>query len=151
MYRVTIAWLALLASTLTAPAARADDPAAVPYEHYYYLPFDSGSTHLSPEGLDAAAEMARRYRWGDIMIVGYADRAGSAAFNLRLSCLRAEAVKAALLERGVPAGPIRVEAQGEERALVPTADGVAERQNRYVLVGMFRDPLRENIPRASSC
>lgn len=48
-------------------------------------------------------------------------------------------MKAALIERGVPAGLIRVEAWGKARGLVETADGVPEPQNRAV--GIVMEPV----------
>jgi outer membrane protein OmpA-like peptidoglycan-associated protein len=70
-------------------------------------------------------------------IVGHADRKGSASFNLTLSRRRAEAVKAALVRQGVPAEAIGADAVGEERPIVPTADGVAEPINRFVTVMIY--------------
>jgi len=45
---------------------------------------------------------------------------------------RAEAVAAELTRRGVPRTEMIIQAFGESRPLVPTADGVREPQNRRV-------------------
>ena len=70
---------------------------------------------------------------------GDADRGGRpcrplrhASYNQRLSQRRADAVAAELVARGVPRNIITVQAFGESRPLVPTADGVREPQNRRV-------------------
>ncbi|MGQ0661891.1 OmpA family protein [Sphingosinicella sp.] len=47
-----------------------------------------------------------------VAIEGYADRRGSRAANIRLSRRRAEAVRAALIARGVPSVRISVRAFG---------------------------------------
>jgi outer membrane protein OmpA-like peptidoglycan-associated protein len=96
--------------------------------------FDSGSTRLSGQADRiigwAASWTATPMR--EIVVAGHADRVGPSSYNLWLSRRRAEAVKAALIERGVPADLITIEAFGEDRPLVPTEDGVPEPQNRFV-------------------
>ena len=110
-------------------------------DYLTYLYFDAGSTRLSEESIsliDAAAswtDMPMR----EIIVAGHTDRLGSSSANLILSRRRAETVKAALVERGVPAGLIGIEASGEEHAMVETADGVPESQNRNV--GIVMEPL----------
>ncbi|GAV36929.1 outer membrane protein precursor [Roseomonas sp. TAS13] len=49
-----------------------------------------------------------------------------------LSRRRADAVAAELVRQGIQRSEITVEAFGESRPLVPTADGVREPQNRRV-------------------
>jgi outer membrane protein OmpA-like peptidoglycan-associated protein len=96
--------------------------------------FDTGSARITEQGsrmLDAAASWTVT-PMREIVVAGHADRVGSSSSNLNLSRRRAEAVKAALVERGVPAVLISTEAYGEGRLLVETADGVAEPQNRSV-------------------
>ncbi len=65
-------------------------------------------------------------------MAGHADRSGSDAYNLRLSQRRADAVAAELVRQGVNRNDIGIQAFGESRPLVPTADGVREPQNRRV-------------------
>jgi outer membrane protein OmpA-like peptidoglycan-associated protein len=67
-----------------------------------------------------------------IEVSGHADRSGSDAYNQALSMRRAEAVAAELTRRGVPRTEMVIQAFGESRPLVPTADGVREPQNRRV-------------------
>ncbi len=67
----------------------------------------------------------------------YADASGPTASNLKLSRLRAEAVRAALIARGVPKRQIIVGAFGESRPLLETEDGSPEAQNRRVEVCFY--------------
>ena len=67
-----------------------------------------------------------------IELAGHADRSGTVRYNQALSLRRAEAVAAELIRLGVPRPRITVQGFGESRALVPTADGVREPQNRRV-------------------
>lgn len=74
-------------------------------------------------------------------VIGYADRAGSEGYNLSLSRKRALAVKNALIQEGVAAKSVRIEAMGEENLAVATADGVREARNRRVQIIMNNDKL----------
>lgn len=94
--------------------------------------------------LDAAAmqvvdDAAARYTQAgtaDIVVAGYTDRSGSPSYNLALSERRAEAVRAALEAKGVPASSIAVDAEGENNPAVMTADGQREARNRRVVITM---------------
>jgi outer membrane protein OmpA-like peptidoglycan-associated protein len=72
-----------------------------------------------------------------VLVEGHADRSGPESYNLALSQRRAEAVAAALRARGVPGDAMSLQAFGETRPRVPTADGVREPQNRRVEI-LFR-------------
>lgn len=50
-----------------------------------------------------------------IIVVGHTDRIGSDAYNMKLSVRRAEAVKAYLASKGIPANRIRAEGKGERQ------------------------------------
>lgn len=68
----------------------------------------------------------------EVILNGHADRSGSAEYNLKLSKKRAEAVKAALIERGVAAERIQYYAFGESDNRIPTSDATREQANRRV-------------------
>ena len=68
----------------------------------------------------------------EVVINGHADRAGPLEYNLKLSQKRAEAVKAALVERKIPEKNIRYYAFGETDSRVPTKDNVPAKANRRV-------------------
>ena len=82
----------------------------------------------------AAAANAGQAKVTTLEVTGHADRSGSDRYNLRLSQRRADAVKVALIDKGIPADQIAVIAKGESEPLVATADGVREAQNRRVQV-----------------
>ena len=97
--------------------------------------FESGSARLTSQAeliLDDAVREMRLIGVRSLIIVGGADRQGSAQHNLILSARRGEAVRAALIARGIDPQVIAgIRADGESHPLVPTADGVAERGNRF--------------------
>ncbi|MEQ8443757.1 MAG: OmpA family protein [Alphaproteobacteria bacterium] len=72
------------------------------------------------------------YENGTISLVGHTDTSGSNDYNDRLSLDRANNVRFMLIEMGVPASRISVEAKGESEPLEATGDGVRNPQNRRV-------------------
>jgi outer membrane protein OmpA-like peptidoglycan-associated protein len=98
--------------------------------------FDSGSASLDDRARATLERAVAAFIAGDgnatLRLTGTADRAGSAAANLRLSRRRAETARDFLTARGVPWSLIEIVALGETRPLVATPDGTAEPQNRSV-------------------
>ncbi|HTG23573.1 MAG TPA: OmpA family protein, partial [Reyranella sp.] len=76
-----------------------------------------------------------------VLVKGHADRVGDQGANLRLSLRRTAAVKAALMQSGVPESAIRSGGLGEENLPVPTADMVPERLNRSVHITVIGRPV----------
>ncbi len=117
-------------------ATPAPAPAAAPGVARTYLVFfdwdRADLTARAREIIKEAATNAQRANVTRIEVAGHADRSGDAAYNQRLSQRRAEAVAAQLVRDGVARGAISVQAFGESRPLVPTADNVREPQNRRV-------------------
>lgn len=106
----------------------------------FILWFEYASVELTPRQNDLVANIQKAFEAAKakrIEIVGHADCKGSSSFNLQLSLRRAEAVKAALVSRGVPGKAIVVDGVGEDWPLIQTEDGVPERQNRYVSVLIY--------------
>jgi outer membrane protein OmpA-like peptidoglycan-associated protein len=104
----------------------------------FFIFFDTGSSHLKPAGeavLDNAAAALRTADVREIEITGHADRIGSDEDNLALSRRRAEAVRDALLARGLSRHVrVRIVAAGEGEPIIQTEDGIAEAQNRAVTI-----------------
>jgi outer membrane protein OmpA-like peptidoglycan-associated protein len=97
--------------------------------------FDANSVEISPQTaaiLDNVATAYRSVGRRGFVLAGHTDRAGTSAANLHLARRRAEAVRAALVSRGIPMRAFELEQWGEERTLVETEDGVREPQNRRV-------------------
>jgi OOP family OmpA-OmpF porin len=124
--------LAALAELEAKPAAPAPAPAPAAPQVYLVL-FDFDKDNINPAGqavinrvvADFSANKAKT-----ISITGYTDRAGTDAYNLKLSERRADAARTALIAAGVPADAITTAWKGEAENAVPTADGVKEQANR---------------------
>jgi outer membrane protein OmpA-like peptidoglycan-associated protein len=119
-----------------APVVAAPPPAVSHIVSRTYLVFfDWNRADLTDRARQIIAEAATArttVRSTRIEVSGHADRSGSDAYNQALSLRRAEAVAAELTRRGVPRTEMVIQAFGESRPLVPTADGVREPQNRRV-------------------
>lgn len=116
-----------------APAAAAA-PAPAPARSYLVF-FDWDSTVLNARARQIVAEAAQNathVQVTRIEVAGHTDSTGTPAYNLALSRRRAEAVAAELVNRGVARQAIAIQAFGETKPLVATADGVREPQNRRV-------------------
>jgi len=70
----------------------------------------------------------------DIVVIGHTDSVGTDAYNDKLSLQRADAVRDALIQRGIRAGDIVAEGRGKRDPLVATGEGVSEARNRRVEV-----------------
>lgn len=102
-----------------------------------FFAFDrSNLTPIAQRKLDEVADALTRGRSARVVVAGHADRAGPAPYNQALSERRAEAVAQGLTQRGVARDLLSLEAYGESRPLVPTADGVREEQNRRVEIDL---------------
>jgi len=69
-----------------------------------------------------------------IQLVGHADRSGSGTYNQELSERRVLSVGQGLVAHGIAPSRVSGVGRGESDPLVPTPDGVRERQNRRVIV-----------------
>jgi outer membrane protein OmpA-like peptidoglycan-associated protein len=111
-------------------------PAAAPAPARTYLVFfdfdRADLTDRARQIIAEAAQNAGRVQTTRIEVAGHADRSGSPQYNQRLSQRRADAVAAELSRQGIQRSQITVQAFGESRPLVATADGVREPQNRRV-------------------
>jgi len=111
-------------------------PAAAPAPARTYLVFfDWDRANLTDRARQIIAEAAQNSRVAQVTrieVSGHADRSGTPQYNQRLSQRRADAVAAELERQGVPRTAMVIQAFGESRPLVPTADGVREPQNRRV-------------------
>ncbi|HYG89931.1 MAG TPA: OmpA family protein [Azospirillum sp.] len=111
-----------------APAAPAPQP-----QTEYLVFFDWNKADITPASdriIGDAAAAAGSMRAVGIHVIGHTDTSGSPSYNQRLSERRAEAVRRALVARGVPAANITTEGKGETSLLVPTGDNVREPSNR---------------------
>ena len=99
--------------------------------------FDTNSAELSAAGLqivDQIATWMRNNPNGFIRLAGHADERGTREFNLALGEQRANAVKNALVLRGVNAARLSTISYGKERPLVIGSDPTNWSKNRRVHV-----------------
>jgi outer membrane protein OmpA-like peptidoglycan-associated protein len=76
-----------------------------------------------------------------IEIIGHTDRSGQEAANTLLSQKRAEEVRKALVERGVPSNMLRVKGVGASRPALAESDSYLEDLNRRVTIHVNLPPL----------
>ncbi len=122
-----------------APAAPVVVPSK-PFKDYYRVPFVFDKTTITPDGESVLAEAVRDAQaHPDLKIAlrAHADRSGPDGYNLKLSKRRAEQILNRMSAAGVDQSRLRiVEAVGEKRSLIPTADGVKEQGNRVVEIDL---------------
>ena len=106
--------------------------AAVTHADIY---FDFKSVRLRADAAkllqDTAAAMTRTETWA-VLITGYADSHGPAAYNKVLAQRRAETVKQFLVELGVPETAVKVAALGPEATLCDDPGKECQQLNRRV-------------------
>ncbi|WP_413205131.1 OmpA family protein [Rhodospirillum sp. A1_3_36] len=96
--------------------------------------FDFNGDTLNAEGTGVVAEIAKiASDKRAVTLTGWADTVGNAGYNQALSSRRVNAVRAALVEAGVPADMISETAMGNRDLPVSTGPGVKNQQNRSVL------------------
>ena len=111
----------------------APEPAPEPANFIVFFDFDSATVNDgASQVLQLVSNRFGDYEDGSIMLTGHTDTAGSVAYNEALSLERGRNVRFMLIEMGVPASAISVDAKGESELLNDTADGVRNPQNRRV-------------------
>ncbi len=109
---------ALVAQAPTPPAPAPAAPAITSQKVTYSADtlFDFDKAVLKPAGKQALDDLATKVQGMNTEVVvatGYTDRIGSDKYNDRLSLRRAQAVKAYLVSKGVPANKIYTEGKGK--------------------------------------
>ena len=105
----------------------------LPKQHLLY--FRSGKTEFTPESravFETVINQILAMRDANVTVIGHTDRVGSQQRNDALSLKRAQWVRARLIAAGIAQGRIEAVGRGEHEPLIPTADGVAEPENRRV-------------------
>jgi OOP family OmpA-OmpF porin len=96
--------------------------------------FQSGEAALAPEALPAIAAGAQTLVKDNLSatVAGHTD--GLEGDDRLLSQRRAEAVKRELVRLGVKADKLETSGQGLSEPMTPSAPGIAESFNRYVII-----------------
>ncbi|BBG65925.1 outer membrane protein A precursor [Hydrogenimonas sp.] len=82
--------------------------------------------------IDKLVKFMKEHPQTKVRLEGYTDSDGSAAYNLKLSAKRAEAVKKELISRGIEASRITTKAYGEENPVASNDTPEGKAQNRRV-------------------
>lgn len=130
---------ALQAATSLQPVGQPSaQPVTVTTEKVTYAAdtfFDFDKAVLKPGAKEVLDEMVRRLQNVELEVIvttGHTDSVGPAAYNQKLSLRRAEAVKAYLVNRGIPADRIFVEGKGETAPVATNSTRAGRAQNRRV-------------------
>jgi len=97
------------------------------------LNFDTAQSTIRPadqEIIDDTAAVLAQHASTRVRIAGYADARGSDAANLKLGRDRAEAVKAALVAKGIAAERIETTSGGEQDPVATNSSAPGEAENR---------------------
>ncbi len=104
-------------------AETAPPPARVPNLFLLYFTFDSDKLTAADETVvDAAVMAARNIRTADFAVTGHAGRVGPDEYNMELLLRRANAVREALVARGINPARINVAGQVEIEPTVATSE-----------------------------
>lgn len=97
--------------------------------------FDFDKSTIKPEGrqvLDQVADTVQSIDLETLIATGHTDSIGAEAYNQKLSERRANAVKAYLVNKGVPADRIYTEGKGEAQPVASNKTREGRAQNRRV-------------------
>lgn len=109
---------------------------------YWFIRFDTARAELRDDAepiLEQIAERQQDLERGYIAVEGHADTRGPVELNQLLSEQRADAVVAALAERGVPEARMAGEGFGEERPLSDERDPNGYQKDRRASVRLVKD------------
>ena len=111
--------------------------------------FDFDRSRLSADGVailqEKAAVLKKDGSWA-VLVQGYADQYGPAAYNKALATRRAGAVKQFLVELGIPSTSIKVVTLGKEGAICDDQSKECQRLNRRVHLEMMKLDLSAATP-----
>ena len=112
--------------------------------------FDTGRAELNPGAgrkLDQLAQFLNEHKDRRVQIDGFTDSVGTDSYNEELSRRRADAVKSALLSRGVDASRIATEGYGKSFPVASNSDSGGRQLNRRVEVVIGADDGTAIAPR----
>lgn len=101
------------------------------------LLFETGSANLRERGrvaIDKIADFLQRYPQRTVEVEGFTDNVGGQGYNQALSEHRADAVRFALVDRGIAASRITARGYGMSNPVASNADATGRQMNRRVEV-----------------
>jgi outer membrane protein OmpA-like peptidoglycan-associated protein len=107
--------------------------------------FALGKADLSPKALpsvDKLAEFLQKYTTRNVLIEGHTDSTGSDQLNMTLSQKRADAVKDALLAKGIAEGRITAKGYGKKYPVASNDTPAGRSQNRRVEVLILNEGVK---------
>jgi outer membrane protein OmpA-like peptidoglycan-associated protein len=113
--------------------------------------FDTGRSELNPGAgrkLDQLAQFLAEHKERRVQIDGFTDSVGPDAYNEELSRRRADAVKSALLVRGIDASRISTQGYGKAFPVANNSDSGGRQLNRRVEVVIGGDNGTAVAPRS---
>jgi len=137
---------------VTGPAAKGVAATKTTESIHADIYFDFDRSRLSADGVailqEKAAVLKKDGSWA-VLVQGYADQDGPAAYNKTLAARRAGAVKQFLVELGVPETSIKVVTLGKEGAICDDQSKECQRLNRRVHLEMIKmGPPSAFLPQA---
>jgi outer membrane protein OmpA-like peptidoglycan-associated protein len=113
--------------------------------------FDTGRAELNPGAgrkLDQLAQFLSEHKERRVQIDGFTDSIGSDSYNEELSRRRADAVKSALLVRGIDSSRISTQGYGKAFPVANNTDSGGRQLNRRVEVVIGGDNGTTIAPRS---
>lgn len=104
--------------------------------------FDVNKSSLKPGAMNTMDRLAAFLKQGEgrsVVVEGHTDSTGSEEYNLELSRMRADAVRTALVERGVKADQIQATGKGEATPVASNDNAGGRQQNRRVEIIIPQD------------
>jgi outer membrane protein OmpA-like peptidoglycan-associated protein len=99
------------------------------------LLFDSGKADLKSaaiENIEKITDILKKYPENRLVVVGYTDSTGTTAQNQRLSERRAQAVRLAMITRGLSSSVVEAVGQGSSNPVAPNTTAEGRAKNRRV-------------------
>lgn len=104
--------------------------------------FDVDKSTLKPGAMNTMDRLANFLKQGEgrsVVVEGHTDSTGSEEHNMELSRMRADAVRTALVERGVKADQIQATGKGESTPVASNDNAGGRQQNRRVEIVIPED------------
>ncbi|MEA5097156.1 MAG: OmpA family protein [Burkholderiaceae bacterium] len=105
--------------------------------------FDFDKSVVKPAGKKSLDKLVKDIQGVNVEVIiatGHTDSIGSDAYNQKLSVRRAEAVKAYLVKKGVPAKQIYTEGKGEKQPVASNKTKAGRAKNRRVEIEVVGSP-----------